>query len=276
MRREDIPAILPLPVGKRQFTAVLPPDTAEQVPETAKMAVLAAAYRLMKGEREVLGVVRTDLMMPGWFCDPVTGRRLPPDRYALRINHRAEEQSGNVKNMWEISRLQHLTLPATAWFVTGDEEYARRVADQLRSWWRENPFLWLDRASRTVDVVDEIDGGSHDLRLAFHLGPDVQTELTGSDALLCWPGASTPGTARLELPRRLQWSLRRGETDPILGWYSCGLGRFTPACTLIGRGRSAPHAAFATHLHFPDRRPGQVPLAKGSGTEVPAMPSTNT
>src|SRR5262249_30663977 len=42
---------------------------------------------------------------------------------------------------WEISRLQHLTLLAAAWYLTHEQEYARRVADQLRSWWRENPFL---------------------------------------------------------------------------------------------------------------------------------------
>ena len=141
VRREDIPAILSLPGGKRRFTAVLPPDTAERVTESARAAVLAAADQLMKGEWEVLGVVRTDLVMPDWFCDPVTGRRSSPDRYAFRINHRSEEQTGNVKQVWEISRLQHLTLLATAWFVSGDDEYARRVADQLRSWWRENPFL---------------------------------------------------------------------------------------------------------------------------------------
>ena len=141
VRREEIPAILPLSGGKRRFTAVLPPDTAERVTENAKAAVLTAADQLMKGEWEVLGVVRTDLVMPDWFCDPVTGRRSSPDRYAFRINHRSEEQTGNVKQVWEISRLQHLTLLATAWFVTGDEAYARRVADQLRSWWRENPFL---------------------------------------------------------------------------------------------------------------------------------------
>ena len=80
-------------------------------------------------------------MHPDWFRDPVTGRRSPADRYAFRINHRSEAQTGNVKQVWEISRLQHLTLLATAWFLTRDEPYARRVADQLRSWWRENPFL---------------------------------------------------------------------------------------------------------------------------------------
>ena len=115
---------------------------------------------------------------------------------------------------------------------------------------RHRRSVRLDRASRRVDIVDEIDGGRHDLRLAFHLGPDVQAELTGSDAFLSWPGASAPGTARLELPRQLRWSLHRGETDPILGWYSCGLGRLTPAFTLIGRGRSAPHAALATRIRL--------------------------
>ena len=37
----------------------------------------------------------------------------------------------------------------------------------------------LDRASRSIDIIDEIEGGSHDVRLAFHLGPEVQAELDG-------------------------------------------------------------------------------------------------
>ena len=40
----------------------------------------------------------------------------------------------------------------------------------------------LDRASRSIDIIDEIDGGSHDVRLAFHFGPEVQVELDGSCA----------------------------------------------------------------------------------------------
>ena len=130
-----------VPSAGRHFTAVIPPHTAKLVPGEAKAAVLAAADQLMAGEWEVLGAVRTDMHQPDWFRDPVTGRRAPADRYAFRINHRSEEQTGNVKQVWEISRLQHLTLLATAWFLTHEESYARRVADQLRSWWRENLFL---------------------------------------------------------------------------------------------------------------------------------------
>ena len=129
------------PARELAFTAVLPPDTAARVPEEARKPVLEAADRLLRGEWETLGVLRTDLERPDWFRDPVTGRRSAQDRYAFRINHRSEEQVGNVKQVWELSRLQHLTLLATAWFLTQDERYARRAADHLRSWWRENPFL---------------------------------------------------------------------------------------------------------------------------------------
>jgi hypothetical protein len=612
------------PPGRREFAAVLPPDTAARVTGEARAAVLDSAERLLRGEWDVLGVVRTDLATPDWFRDPVTGRRSAQERCAFRIDHRSEEQVGNVKQVWELSRLQHLTLLANAWFLTHDERYARRVDEHLRSWWRENPFLsgvhwtsgielgirlislawirrllddwpgvaglfeedalalrqlrwhqrylaafpsrgssannhviaeaagllvascafpwfpeserwrrksarllerellrntfpsgigrelasdyqcfvaelgflaaveaetsghplsqgtwdrlcamadsaaalvdarlrpprqgdsdegrgllldapadnrwpallaladalvgrldwwprppadagsvivgalagtgrqvegrpgqrpsrfadagitllrtcgeneiwcrcdggphgylsiaahahadalsvevryagvdiladpgtycyhgerawrsyfrstiahntaelggrnssaergpfmwarhagareievlddgdiarWtaehdgyttldpparhrrsvlLDRASRSIDIIDEIDGGSHDIRLAFHLGPEVQVEFDGSGAVLRWPGADTrtaPGAARLELPGALRWSAHRGQTDPILGWYSAGLGRRVPAFTLVGCGRCLPGAPLATRLEF--------------------------
>ena len=46
-----------------------------------------------------------------------------------------------MKQVWELSRHQHLTLLAAAYFVTGDARYATRVDEQLRSWWHDNPFL---------------------------------------------------------------------------------------------------------------------------------------
>ena len=127
--------------GERRFSAVLPAGTAGQVPDQARAAVLDAADRLLKGEWEVLGATRTDLVQPDWFTDPLTGRRSDPGRYSFRIDHRSQQQTGNIKQVWEISRLQHLTLLATAWFLAREEAYADRVASQLRSWWRENPFL---------------------------------------------------------------------------------------------------------------------------------------
>jgi hypothetical protein len=141
VKREQVASAELPSAGERRFAATIPAGTAARVPEEAKAAVLAAADRLLRGEWEVLGAVRTDMAAPDWFHDPVTGRRSPQDRYAFRINHRSEEQVGNVKQVWEIARLHHLTLLATAWFLSHNHVYADRVAEQLRSWWRENPFL---------------------------------------------------------------------------------------------------------------------------------------
>ena len=108
----------------------------------------------------------------------------------------------------------------------------------------------LDRASRSIDIIDQIDGSSHDIRMAFHLGPDVQAELEESCAVLSWPTTSPPRAARLELPPGLRWSLRRGETDPILGWCSPGLARRVSAVTLLGCGRCVPGMPLITRLEF--------------------------
>ena len=129
------------PAQARRFTSVLPPGTAELVPEAARAAIVADADRLLKGEWETLGVVRTDMERPDWFADPVTGRRSAPGAYAFSLNQRDESAVGNVKQVWEASRLQHLTLLAVAWYLTGEDAYPLRVAEQLDSWWRENPFL---------------------------------------------------------------------------------------------------------------------------------------
>ena len=156
-----------------RFTAALPADTAFRVPAGARTVVLAAADRLLTGEWEILGVRRTDLVQPDWFYDPVTRTRAPADRYAFRINHRSEQTTGNVKQLWELSRLQHLTLLATAWFLSRDERYARRVADQLQSWWQENPFL------SGVHWTSGIEIGIRLISLAW-----IRRLLDG------WPGAS--------------------------------------------------------------------------------------
>jgi hypothetical protein len=96
-----------------------------------------------------------------------------------------------------------------------------------------------------------------------------------ADVFLRWSGTSRSLRARLEMPRQLWWSGCRGETDPMLGRYSHGPGRRAYAFTLIGGDHAGPHAAFAMRIHFLDRHPKKMLLANMSGTDVPAMPSTN-
>ena len=144
-RRQVLPgAASGLPGGLRDcrlFPTPLPAGTREEVPADARRAVIAAADRLMAGDWSLLGTPREDIVHPDWFRDPVTGRRAPQDRLAFRINHRDEHEPGNVKAVWELSRHHHLTVLATAWWLTSDDAYALVVDEQLRSWWSENPFL---------------------------------------------------------------------------------------------------------------------------------------
>jgi hypothetical protein len=106
----------------------------------------------------MLGAVRSDMNQPDWFYDPVTGRRSDPTRYAFRINQRSEEQVGNIKQVWELNRLQHLTLLACAYYLTGSDAYASRVAEQLSSWWEANPFLsgvnWTSGIELSIRLVN--------------------------------------------------------------------------------------------------------------------------
>ena len=111
------------------------------MPELPRAAIIAEADRLLKGEWETLSVIRTDMACPDWFLDHMTGRRSTPEAYAFSLNQRDETSVGNIKQVWEVNRLQHVTVLAVAWYLTGTNTYAAEVEKQLQSWWRENPFL---------------------------------------------------------------------------------------------------------------------------------------
>jgi Heparinase II/III-like protein/Heparinase II/III N-terminus len=126
---------------QRAFASPLPTSSRVGVDPDAAAALVRAADTVLDGTWTVLGVPRTDSADPDWFTDPVTRRRAPDDRFAFRINHRDEAETGNIKQVWELSRHHHLTVLAAAWWLTQEERYAEAAADQLRSWWNANPFL---------------------------------------------------------------------------------------------------------------------------------------
>ncbi|MER6098584.1 alginate lyase family protein [Streptomyces sp. NPDC001728] len=123
-----------------RFTAVLPAGTVASIAPDAAKRLVAEADRLMAGHAGFFGVERDDLVDPDWWYDPKTGRRAPWG-YAFDVPYRDEEAVGDIKQIWELSRHQYLTVLAAAYAVTGDERYAERVSDHLRSWWAANAPL---------------------------------------------------------------------------------------------------------------------------------------
>ncbi|HET9556987.1 MAG TPA: alginate lyase family protein [Actinomycetota bacterium] len=129
------------PVAFPAFAARLPVGGYD-VPEDARVRLKEAAEGLLGGRWPVLGRERDDMApAPDWFLDPTTGRRAPDRTYCFDIDYRDPAAVGDVKQVWEPSRHQHLTVLAAAYHVDGDERYAQAVATQLRSWWAANPFL---------------------------------------------------------------------------------------------------------------------------------------
>jgi hypothetical protein len=123
-----------------RFTAVLPAGTIAAIPPDAAKRLIAEADRLMYGHAEYFGVVRDDLTDPDWWYDPKTGRRAPWG-HAFDVPYRNEDAVGDIKQIWELSRHQYLTVLAAAYAITGNERYAERVAEHLRSWWAANSPL---------------------------------------------------------------------------------------------------------------------------------------
>ena len=114
-----------------------------------------------------------------------------------------------------------------------------------------------------IEVRDEVRGtitstgtaagagtGEHPLRLAFHFGPALEANLEGHRVHLSWDGAAGPETATLVLPESLEWRLAKGETSPVLGWYSPSFGIKTPAWSAIGEGTGARGTQLLTELRF--------------------------
>jgi hypothetical protein len=106
---------------------------------------------------------------------------------------------------------------------------------------------------RRIEIVDQLQSaGVHRIRLAFHLGPDIDARIVGQNAELTWVDDLRTRRARIDLPHGVSWSLHRGETDPVLGWYSPSFGTKQPAWTLVGEGActGSGRDSFTTVLQF--------------------------
>jgi hypothetical protein len=137
-RREFADPSRPNPLKHREFTSTF---ALPEVPADAVKRLVETAEELLAGRAEYFGVVREDMVSPDWSADPKTGRSAPTGTYAFDIAYRSEDAVGDIKQIWEPSRHQHLTVLAAAYALTGDDRYAERAAAHLRDWWAANPPL---------------------------------------------------------------------------------------------------------------------------------------
>ena len=102
---------------------------------------LEAASMITEHKFDVLGSGIVDWGNPiQWHSDVVSGHRWKDRFYTAYKDEIAPGDGIDPKIPWELSRCHHLVSLAQAWWLTGDETWARECINQWESWLSENPW----------------------------------------------------------------------------------------------------------------------------------------
>ncbi len=97
------------------------------------------ARRIEAGSLDLLGFHGLTFgTPPDWHLEPRSGKRSPLVHWSLLKELEADE-SGDKKIIWELNRHQYFITLGRAYWVSGDERYARLFVDHVSSWMDKNP-----------------------------------------------------------------------------------------------------------------------------------------
>jgi hypothetical protein len=142
-------------------------------------------------------------------------------------------------------------------FDIGDQAVQTWTAEhdgymRLRTPTRHRRSTELNSATRKLTVVDTFDTATAvELRLSWHLGPQLAVELDENRATLSWQVGTDRRQGKILLPDGLTWTTYRAATDPVEGWYAPRFGVRLPATSLVGRGMAASWTRLVTELELP-------------------------
>ena len=123
-------------------------------------AIVRSAETILNHEFDLLGSGPCLLgqRLP-WHTDFKTGRRWTLEYFA-DIEYNELDKPSDVKVPWELSRCQHFCRLGQAYWLTGDEKYAREFVAEIEDWIAANPFArgvnWacaMDVALRAVSWI---------------------------------------------------------------------------------------------------------------------------
>ena len=107
------------------------PNTAQQIIEKAD--------RICEGKFDLLGLKNLSFGDPiVWQLEPTTNKRTPLVHWS-KLDYLDADVAGDKKIIWELNRHQYFATLGQAYWLTGDERYARRFAAHLEAWMEENP-----------------------------------------------------------------------------------------------------------------------------------------
>ena len=112
-----------------------------------------------------------------WHKDPIEGCEWPRIFYN-QVHKTKPSETVDIKYIWEMNRHQYLIVLAKAYWICGDEKYAKKVCEIILSWISDNPYHsgvnWTSSLELAVRSISWIwayffCAGSRHMDSAFHL-----------------------------------------------------------------------------------------------------------
>jgi hypothetical protein len=132
----------------------------QQISDTDKRHLEEAVNFLCDGHLELLGQVWPENASCEWFLDPQSNETWSSRRYTFDIPRKSGQGPGDVKLVWELSRLQHLQVLALGASVLDHAEAKDLCLKHLENWLDENPpykglgyACGIELASRVVSIM---------------------------------------------------------------------------------------------------------------------------
>ena len=105
----------------------------------SEQEIVRRADEIAEGFFNLLGYDRLSLgTRIDWHRDPISGRTAPRAHWS-RIPYLDAKVVGDHKVIWELNRHQYFLTLGRAYWLTGNERYARIIAEHLAAWMDENP-----------------------------------------------------------------------------------------------------------------------------------------
>ncbi|MCD6288561.1 MAG: alginate lyase family protein, partial [Candidatus Hydrogenedentes bacterium] len=122
-------------------------------PRWSAESIIEDAEMLCRHKFSMLGAETVDLGNPiDWHRDFKSGGRWRPGMYYKLVSRWRPNGRADIKVPWELSRFQHLPTLGKAYWLTGDERYARELVDQVSDWIARNPVGFGVNWACTMDV----------------------------------------------------------------------------------------------------------------------------
>lgn len=101
--------------------------------------IVKAADQIAEGTFNLLGLRELKLgSQIDWHLEPLSGKRTPLVHWS-QLNYLDAEVAGDKKVTWELNRHQYFLTLGRAYWLTGDERYAKVFVSHITSWMDQNP-----------------------------------------------------------------------------------------------------------------------------------------